>query len=131
VADHDEVEASFVGSAHDQLGGVPGQDVDLEIDACFARLVACQPRDRAEELVLLPLHLVDLADRRRARGQFPLDGKRVQLGPRQPRELDGRVEGFLAALTTVDRDEDLLEGHERSPPLKTRSSSPAPSASTR
>src|SRR6266536_5596354 len=75
VADDDQVEVSFAGVADDQLGGVPGQYLYLEIDPFLSRLVACEAGDRAEELVLLALYLVDLADRRRVGGKLPFEGE--------------------------------------------------------
>ena len=74
--------ASPAGVAHDQLGGVPGEDLDLEIDSFRSGLVAREAGDRPEELVLLALDLVDLANRRRIGGGLPFDGERVELGAR-------------------------------------------------
>jgi len=67
VADDHEVEAALVRVANDQVSRMPGTDVDFELDLFLPRLLPCQSSKRLEEHVLLPLHLVDLADRGRIR----------------------------------------------------------------
>jgi hypothetical protein len=62
VADDDQVEVAFACMADDQLGGVSGEYVYVEVESLLAGLVACEAGDRSEELVFLALDLVDLAD---------------------------------------------------------------------
>src|ERR1017187_4814081 len=71
VPEDDEVVTAFGGHAGDQLGRMPGADVDVELDPGVPH-VPLRPRgERREEDILLALHLLDLPDRRSIRRPRP------------------------------------------------------------
>ncbi len=88
VAEDHEVEAPSGCEVRDDLGGMPGAQLDGELDPGLLGLLTCPKREGVEEEVLLPLDLVNLAHGRRVRGKRPFDRERRQLRIREVRELE-------------------------------------------
>jgi hypothetical protein len=96
VADHDQVVSVGYRVVGDHLGGVPGHQIGLELDAPVVRLRGGVVEDALEELVLLSLDLVDLSERGRVCRQLALDGQRGELCPRVE-QMDSAQSSALVA----------------------------------
>ena len=114
--ENDEIVPAFSRHLGDQLGCVSRPHVDVDLQAALFRLLSHTRGERAEEQVLFALDLVHFPDRCGVRGQraFDSESRDARVGERC--EVEGLRERAVGAFAAVDRDEDLVEGHQRDAP---------------